>query len=237
MIVYEVSDCRHKFASMWKRNMVSIESLISKAMSKTRGTTGNTFDQFILEIQGAHDSPCHSLQDLHQNRSTKAIGDLWESFCLLYLQHIRGMKDVWLLKDVPADVLIHLGMRRQDIGIDIVAHDGQGYYAIQAKYRTRSRYKSKTYVTWKELSTFHALTSRTGPWVKCTVMCNCDGVSWKGLKTERDSSICIKRFQALTLEQWDLIAGNPGHMLSDAKVERPSVDSMREARLRFFEPK
>jgi hypothetical protein len=41
-----------------------------------------------------------------RNRDNKKIrGDIFEEFCVLYLQHVKKYPRVWLLKDVPDDII------------------------------------------------------------------------------------------------------------------------------------
>jgi predicted helicase len=55
-----------------------------------------------------------------------------------------------------------LGLKRQDMGIDLICERNGRYTAVQCKYKKPSGTKSKTIVTWSQLSTFYALVLRTG---------------------------------------------------------------------------
>lgn len=105
-----------------------IRTLITRAYSRCLGTTLNIFDVLIEEMLNHHEnigglksgSRSVSLSDLKE-RNTKAMGDLWESFCLLYLTHVKGYTNVYLLKDIPDTLRESLGLRKRDIGIDMIA--------------------------------------------------------------------------------------------------------------------
>jgi superfamily II DNA or RNA helicase len=64
------------------------------------------------------------------------------------------LERVWLRRDVPIDVALHLALPPGDKGIDLVARTFDGdYWTIQAKYRSDPR----SSLTYGELSTFAAL--------------------------------------------------------------------------------
>jgi predicted helicase len=131
----------------------------------------NLFDEFIAECQKFYEIPAHSFSEM-RSRNKKIRGDIFEEFCVLYLKHVKGFADVWLLKDLPTDILEKLSMKRQDMGIDIVARTHDKYIAIQCKYKKHTSFKQNI-LSWKALSTFYALCLRTGPWEKYIIMTNC----------------------------------------------------------------
>lgn len=225
---------------------MSVTQLISKAISRTLGTSSNVFDTFIKEVQNYLDSPSHTLQDLRRQASTTFKGEIWEEFCVLYLSKMKGFEHAWRLKDVPENIRESLKLGSKDIGIDIVAQKGGLFYAVQCKYRgskdynLRTRgYKSTTSISWKDLSTFYALCSRTGPWAKHIVMTNADHISRMGTKDEKDWSICKKSFQNITSDEWRNMMGITGHTLNSSSIQDTSTpvgqEEMREARLKFLE--
>ena len=63
-------------------------------------------------------------------------------------------------------------------------------------------------ISWKSLSTFYALTSRSGPWKKYIVMTNINGCRHIGKKNDKDLSICIKTFQNMSSFDWLKLAGD-----------------------------
>ncbi len=80
----------------------------------------NLFDEFITECQKWYENPAHTLSEMRMRDNKKLRGDMFEEFSLLYLKYVKGYKNVWLLKDVPDDVLEKLTMKRKDMGIDII---------------------------------------------------------------------------------------------------------------------
>jgi predicted helicase len=141
------------------------------------------------------------------------------------------MDTVWLLKDVPEEILTTLSLKRPDVGIDIVAEKGGKYYAVQCKYKTHVSHK-KNVVTWKQLSTFYALVLRTGPWAQYIVMTNCDYCRHMGRKTPKDVSICLRTFQKITQEEWVQMCELQGEAVGPAVTLTP--EQLRAARLSRF---
>lgn len=194
----------------------------------------NLWDTFEGECQKVYNEPAHSFTEMRVRDNKKVRGDIFEEFCVLYLKHVKGYDDVWLLADVPDTILAELGMKRPDVGIDLVARKGNLYSAVQCKYKKRE-VKSKI-VTWKALSTFYALCMRTGPWDRYIVMTNCSYVRHMGKKSKKDLSICLKTLQGITKEQWISMCGVEGHNVCETPlVEKPKTDEdLRAARLKFF---
>lgn len=191
------------------------------------------FDEFIKECQKWYDQPAHTFTEMRTRDNKKIRGDVFEEFCVLYLKHVRGYTNVWLLKDVPEEVLTKLSLKRPDVGIDILCERNGKYSAVQCKYKKHVGYKSKTIVTWKQLSTFYALVLRTGPWEKYIVMTNCDYVRHMGKKTDKDLSICLRRFQQVTKEQWALMCELKGETM-EPKAKTLTAEELRAARLARF---
>ena len=117
----------------------------------------NLFDEFLAECRRWYEQPAHTLVEMRKRDNKKVRGDIFEDFCVLYLKHVRGYRQAWRLEDVPDPILGALGLNRRDMGIDIVCERDGRYTAVQCKYKTHTGYKSKTIVTWKQLSTFYAL--------------------------------------------------------------------------------
>jgi len=186
------------------------------------------------------DGKAHGVSDLHL-LTTKHKGDLWELFCRQYLLHIYGCSDAWLLRDVPEDVLARLGMRRADLGIDIVAIKGKETLAVQCKWRQPQRFKvvpgtriRTNVVPWKDLSTFLALSDRLGCFQKKIVMTNAVGVRRVAGRKPGDVSLCIGTFQALTGADYLKMMECQGNRL-DAPTPTPlSVEEIRAARVKAF---
>ena len=61
--------------------------------------------------------------------------------------------EVWLLSEVPQKTLEYLKIHRQDLGIDLIAKNGDEYHAIQCKYHGNIN----SSVSFSEVATFIAL--------------------------------------------------------------------------------
>jgi predicted helicase len=160
----------------------------------------NLFDEFIKECEGYYTKPAHTLTELRTRSNKKIRGDIFEEFCVLYLKHIKRYETVWLLNDVPDDILTSLSMKRKDMGIDLVVSRPDGFYAVQCKYKKKEQ--RKTSISWSALSTFYALCLRTGPWQKYIVMTTADYTRHQGPKTNKDISICIGSLRGIKADDW-----------------------------------
>ena len=199
-----------------------------------RGSGDNLFDQFLVECQKFYDQPAHTFTEMRVRDNKKIRGDIFEEFCVLYLKYVRGYDRVWRLEDVPDEILGGLSLKRQDMGIDIICEKAGRYTAVQCKYKKHTGYKSKTIVSWKQLSTFYALCMRTGPWEKYIVMTNCDYVRHMGKKTSKDLSICLRTFRKITKEQWAQMCELKGEKVAEEPVKKLTVEELRAARLARF---
>ena len=175
-----------------------------------------------------------SMRDLKDLNYKKRVGELWEHFCCLWLQHHTNLsltrnlapgypliRECWLWPDIPPAIksYLRLGSSHQDNGIDAILRlsylraDGtwwSWWYPVQCKYRwTKSKGFNVT-VTWNNLATFLALVNATGPpegWSGHLVMTNCKGVSWKSPKGPKDIVYATGTFKKTTLETWRLMCG------------------------------
>lgn len=196
------------------------------------------FDLFIEECQKIYETGAHSIQDLRQ-KCTKTKGDIFEAFTVIYLEKVLQWEKVWLLKDIPDDILVELSLGRRDMGIDIVGYDQGNYYAVQCKYKKRNPHKKYTTVSWKELSTFQSLCSRTGPWYQQIVVTNCDYVHHQGQKLPTDKTIAKKTLQNLKRVDWLAMIGDNGHQLveNEEKIistQLLTTEEIRAKRLAYF---
>lgn len=196
-----------------------------------RGSPDNLFDQFLVECQKFYDQPAHTFTEMRMRDNKKVRGDVFEEFSVLYLKHVRGYENVWRLEDVPDEVLGGLGLKRQDMGIDIVCERNGKYTAVQCKYKKHASIK-KNIVTWKQLSTFYALCMRTGAWEKYIVMTNCEYVRHMGKKTAKDLSICLRTFRKITKEQWACMCGLNAE--EKEPVKKLTAEELRAVRLARF---
>ena len=185
----------------------------------------NLFDEFIVECMKWYSKPAHTFTEMRNRENKKVRGDIFEEVCVLYLKHVRKYKDVWRLEDVPDDIIQLLALKRRDMGIDIIIKEGGVYSAVQCKYKKHSNTR-KNSVSWKSLSTFYALCSRTGKefegkreWNKYIIMTNCDFARHEGERTDKDLSICIGTFRKISLDEWTLMCGLTGHLVGEGENE------------------
>lgn len=190
----------------------------------------NLFERFLEKCKLFYESPAHSIKEITDKLNTKKRGDILEHFAVMYLEKVRGY-EAWLLEDVPVNVLQKVQLTRRDMGIDIVARDIHGdHYAVQVKYRKANKRKSKIVLGWKQLSTFLALASRTGPYKRHIVITNADYVRHAGGKKPQDLSICIGSLRQIKREKWIAIAGIESHIMG--KREKLSPNAIRQARIK-----
>ena len=194
----------------------------------------NYFDAFLVECNKWYEAPAHTFVELRTRLNKKIRGDLFEEFCVLYLKRIKGYDEVWRLEDVPEDVLGSLGLKRKDMGIDIVAKRGDTFAAVQCKYKKVTA--KATCLTWKTLSTFYALCMRSGPWKNYTVMTTCSFLRRVGKKTDKDLAYCIKTFQGISKEDWVKLCGIQGNTLVEETVAPlpKTAEELRAARLAYY---
>jgi len=198
----------------------------------------NLFDEFILECQKWYDAPAHSFSEMRMRDNKKIRGDMFEEFCVLYLKFVKGYKNVWLLKDVPVEILAKVHVARRDMGIDIIVEtEAETFIAVQSKYKKHTSFKQNI-LSWKSLSTFYALCLRTGPWEKYIVMTNCVYTRHQGKKTKQDVSICLKTLQNITKDEWLAMCNATGYKTgSEEKEEKVmSKEELRAIRASFYLP-
>jgi predicted helicase len=193
----------------------------------------NLFDEFTKECQKWYEEPAHTFTEMRTRDNKKIRGDIFEDFSVLYLKHVRKYDNVWRLEDVPEHVLGGLGLKRPDMGIDIIAEKGGKYTAVQCKYKKHNTIK-KNVLSWKSLSTFYALCLRTGPWEKYIVITNCEYARHAGKKTPKDLSVCLKTLQNITKEEWTRMCEIEGHTTEESTAPKLSPEQLRAARLARF---
>ena len=174
-----------------------IQLYIRRSLSRSED---NIFDKISINFQSFYDRSCSNMTQL-KKRSKNESGFIWEHFCLMYLK-AKGYGECWLLADTPKEILDKLNLRRRDMGIDIIIKHKNGFFAVQAKWRSNRRKSSKIALTWNKLSTFYALCARTGPWLKYIVITNCDYVRREGKKCKMDQTIAKGSFRGCKREYW-----------------------------------
>lgn len=201
----------------WNEELeLEIKAFVRQSLSYSDTTP--LFERLMERFETHYSMPCGTIAQF-ERRSKKMKGDLWEHFCLLYLK-AKGYGKCWLIGDLPTDIADGLNLKNRDMGIDIVVEHDNGYFAVQAKWRSNPHKKTKTSITWTQLSTFYSLCARSGPWLKYIVMTNCDYVRRQGKKYEKDQTIAKTQFSKCPREIWSGIAGlSRGYSLIDEDDE------------------
>ncbi len=229
---------------------MDIVTLIKSAMTAYNANNDlNVFDHIEQSIESWYNRPVRNLQDLKDRCNKKIVGDVFEDLAVLYFKTLRNKKtnqkmfyNVCKLADVPAEVLTKLNLKTKDYGIDIILQDYTGAFScVQVKFRkTHNRNK----LTWKSLSTFYALATRTGPYHRYIVFTNCKSVNHVHGKSDKDWSICIGSLRGIEYFQWlDMI--NQGIIFKESSALpeykdliqklKPDITELRELRLKRFE--
>lgn len=186
----------------------------------------NVFDAIIERIEWEYNKPCNSVQELKERENMKKKGDLWEAFCLNWLQpsYDRVLTLSQFNEEYP-DIF----QTKQDNGIDLIAITSTGkWHAIQCKYR-----KTK-YLNWSTLSTFIALCERTKCFDKYIVITNCKGITNKLIKSPKDKSICYRTLSNTPRDHWLKMVGmTESHQLTGHQPRSPA--ELRQLRLAHFE--
>lgn len=181
----------------------------------------NIFKSFVVELNDFYKPTSIKTK----NEYTKSVGDAWEDFSCLFLSKIMGW-EVFKLKECNDDILKRLRLKKRDVGIDLVAVYKGEYIAVQCKYR-----KNFQKLSWRDISTFDALCSRTGPWYKQVVITTSSWLQREGQWTEKDLFIGKKKFESLTKFDWlKLLNLDSGKLCGG---EYPT--DVREARLKYFQ--
>lgn len=207
-----------------------MDSIINYVLSKEC----NHFINFEERCKLEYNKPVHSMAELRTMNNKKIRGDIFEEFAKLYFKHIynNGLENVYLLHELPEEDRLYLNMEKQDLGIDLIAKDDDKYYAIQVKFRSRNKYKQKTGIGWKQLSTFYALVNKTGPWFKHIIFTNADYVRHVGRKTKKDYSICRGTLLKLNHMDFVIMSQMEGNVLKGKN--EVDIDEMRRKRLERF---
>lgn len=178
------------------------------------------FSSFVMNL-----NECYKPTSIKsKNEYTKNIGDAWEDFSCLFLEKMMGW-EVLKLKDCDETLLKKLSLKKRDVGIDLIAISDEKYIAVQCKYR-----KKNQKLSWRDISTFDALCSRTGPWYKQVVITTSSWLHREGQWTEKDLFIGKKKFESLTKFDWLKLAN-----LGSGNVCGGICQSdIRKARLKHF---
>ena len=182
-------------------------AIIKDMISKNIQTEKNKFDCLMKEIEMFVDGAiAHNMTELKEKANDKKKkGDLFESFCCLYLEKVLLHDQVWFYKDFPKELKEKFHLTKNDYGIDLLSKKNNNYYAIQCKFK-KPQDKIQI-VSWRSLSTFYAIVVKTGPWLKHITMTNVQGCKHIGEKTQKDWSICVGTFRGMDHFEWLNMSG------------------------------
>ena len=141
----------------------------------------------------------NKLKPLSNKQKGDAFEILTKNFLELDPKYTTLLKHVWLLREVPSKIQLHLNLPNTDEGIDLIAETKDGeYWAIQSKYRDD---ETKS-LSRKELSTFTDLTFSVCKNISFGLVCTtadrkshklklygdrlgfCTGEVWRGLDSK-----------------------------------------------------
>jgi len=206
-------------------------TIIKDFIYKNLNSQSNIFDCIINEIENkTTNSIAHTIDELKLKFNKKIKGDYFEALCWLYIKFILKHDEVWLYKDISLDIKQLLNLTINDYGIDIVSKKDNEYYAIQCKYRKPNN--KIQIISWRSLSTFYGLVSKTGPWKRHIVMTNVNGCKHIGQKTEKDLSICIGSFRNLTHFDWLKMINKENEIKNEIKLV--DKEEIRLKRLEYY---
>jgi hypothetical protein len=204
----------------------------------------NVFSSLDESFHDYFHRSCGSMLELRK-RNAKNKGALFEVFCKMYLEK-KGYT-CWMLNELPEDLKEKLKLGKQDVGIDLVARvdqiskkgePQQLWFAVQCKYRSPGKDglgRSVHRVTWKDVSTFLSLCTRTGPWTKHIIMTNAESVCWKGHKTSKDYTIARKKFMNCTKLFWCEWIAEKETKIKEEKIQEEEKVPIRNLREKWLQ--
>jgi predicted helicase len=176
-----------------------------------------------------------------QNKLTsKSKGDNFEKLTYAYFKldpKYQFYDEVWLFANVPTLVLEELGLPKQDIGLDLIAKNGNEYHAIQCKYHE----DNKRSVTFREVSTFISLLESTPKITQGYICSTADLTSrvFNKLNTKPINLILNDTWQSLSNEFFEnvnrLLDGKKERKLMPFKPRPHQVKALKEAKKYFLD--
>ena len=134
----------------------------------------------------------------------KEKGDAFELLTKLYFKlspKYSFYDEVWMLSEVPVSVIEELGIPSHDLGIDLIAKNGNEYHAIQCKYHSDKNQS----VTFKEVSTFISLLESNAKFTQGYICSSADVTSrnYNKLNTKPINLVLSDSWQKLEQEFFD----------------------------------
>jgi superfamily II DNA or RNA helicase len=150
-----------------------------------------------------------------ENLNKKEKGDAFELLTKLYFKlspKYSFYDEVWMLSEVPVSVIEELGIPSHDLGIDLIAKNGNEYHAIQCKYHSDKNQS----VTFKEVSTFISLLESNNKFTQGYICSSADITSrnYNKLNTKPINLVLSDSWQELEREFFE----NIRNYLSKKKV-------------------
>ena len=133
--------------------------------------------------------------------------------------------EVWLLSEVPQKTLEYLKIHRQDLGIDLIAKNGDEYHAIQCKFHT----DSDTSVSYPEVSTFIALFEGTKKFTQGYI---CSSANITSRNLEKIKSKPITKILADTWQNLDKDFFDKARKLLNREAYSPIAYKPREHQIK-----
>ena len=232
-----------------------MDYLINEYKKVNTKSDTNKFDDIIKICETYYNKPVNNMFDL-KKKNPNLKGEIFECFTFLYLKNHYNLIDVWATNKnnycdfVPTNIRDYLKLGKRDMGIDFVGRDiDNNFYAIQAKYRKRTKDR-KTTIPWKQLCTFYGLVLKTGPYKKHIIITNADSVTHVGYKTEKDETIGYNKLSKINHFEWmkifdilenkntneNIINDNINNTnTNNTNINNTNNDEIRSKRLLYFD--
>ncbi len=150
---------------------------------------------------------CNSWNDFQNalmQLNNKEKGNAFELLTKLYfkLNPVYAFyEEVWLLHEVPSQIIEQIGIPAHDLGIDLIAKDGEEYHAIQCKFHT----ETNSSVTFKEVATFISLLEGNKKFTQGYICssANITSRNFEKIETKPITSLLADTWQTLDISFFD----------------------------------
>ena len=177
---------------------IIIRTLVKDAIEKVKRNdlNQNVADQVMDEIARRYGVRGNTLSGRPTQRPEIPAKHLFNAFCQLYLHHVLQLNHIWLIDNLPEDLLLELKIRRGD-GVDVVARDVYGRFnAISCIFK-----EDTNVVTPMELIRFSNACSSYQQWNKIILFTNA-GVVRRSLHKLGIMLVGTRDFQHITEDEW-----------------------------------
>ena len=150
---------------------------------------------------------CNSWNDFQNalmQLNNKEKGNAFELLTKLYfkLNPVYAFyEEVWLLHEVPSQIIEQIGIPAHDLGIDLIAKYGEEYHAIQCKFHT----ETNSSVTFKEVATFISLLEGNKKFTQGYICssANITSRNFEKIETKPITSLLADTWQTLDISFFD----------------------------------